>query len=324
MGRLWTRLKKASPICVVVGIPPIPPRPRGSCSTHQGALQSLISRVVPDHGAIVQARLLPSRAIAYRNGGWRFRHNLGYFFVQRRTISLWPAAIVSIGSLAVGSARGQRAMARGGCPSRDRFCLHVQGETLLLSKYLELGLPFLLNSLDAKTDQRRGSCDLGGCRDPTYPHIYEPRVFRDTMVSACSNLPTNGIRSSISSNGASKAGTAIRQNALAATSRANCSAADSAASFAASPTFDSRLDFVGGALKSEQQKDCKPPLQVSSFDPLWLLVSVISSVSPNSRLFVSHIYSIPIVSGDRDYLQHIQRCMTCLVRGILAICICLS
>lgn len=72
-----------------------------------------------------------------------------------------------------------------------------------------------------------------------------------------------GMKSSISSSGASSAGTAIRQKAFAAMSRANCSAAASAASFAASDAFFlSCCALLGGGLKASQQYDCKPPLHV--------------------------------------------------------------
>jgi hypothetical protein len=62
-----------------------------------------------------------------------------------------------------------------------------------------------------------------------------------------------GIRSSANSRGASKAGTATRQKAFAATSSANCSAADSAASLAASASWPVRSFLDGGALNPEQQ-----------------------------------------------------------------------
>ena len=53
---------------------------------------------------------------------------------------------------------------------------------------------------------------------------------------------TMGIKSSRSFRGASRAGTATRQNALAATSRAACSVAASAAAFAASLRSFARVD----------------------------------------------------------------------------------
>ena len=72
-------------------------------------------------------------------------------------------------------------------------------------------------------------------------------------ISAISVIsPDIWITSSSSSSGASRAGTVTLQNALAATLRADCSTADSAAAFAASFAYLASYSLVGVGLKPAQ------------------------------------------------------------------------